>query len=72
MGQTPGGPEESNLPTNNTVGQHYAGGTYNGSSYNLGVYFGRGAGNGCWAEPGGAGGLGGGGNGGLQDGNTFL
>ena len=24
VGQTPGGPEESNLPTNNTVGQHYA------------------------------------------------
>ena len=56
------------LPTDDTIGQYHSGGTYNGSSYNSGVYFGGGGGNGCYSEDGGDGGLGGGGNGGPHTG----
>jgi hypothetical protein len=56
------------LPTDDTIGQYHSGGTYNGSSYNSGVYFGGGGGNGCYSEDGGNGGLGGGGNGGPHTG----
>ena len=40
-----------NLPTNNTIGEYHSGGTYAGSTYNEGVYFGGGGGGGLWENP---------------------